>query len=112
MHRKGYHSRCVFIYRSVDPTLPNKFGTTPLIAAAKCNRTHNIKVLMDCKMENTNAFGDDDDGDEDNDAESEQEEELQPRVNINAKDKSSYTALHHAAKRGHLVRTFFSFLDI
>ena len=57
-------------------------------------------------MENTNAFGDDDDGDEDNDAESEQEEELQPRVNINAKDKSSYTALHHAAKRGHLVRSF------
>jgi len=49
--------------------------------------------------------GDDDEDEERGDQEEEEEAELPPRVNINAKDKATYTALHHAAKRGHLVRS-------
>ena len=62
--------------------------TTPLILAAKCGRAHNIHALMELKIT----------------VEIEEGEEIEePQVKINAKNKKTLTALHHAAKKGHVV---------
>ena len=65
--------------------------------AAKQNLPENIKILMECKV----AL------DEDSNEEDEEKEktmdggmQMKPKINIDAKDRSSLTALHHAAKRG------------
>lgn len=62
--------------------------TTPLILAAKCGRAHNIHALMELKIT----------------VEIEEGEEIEePQVKINAKNKKTLTALHYAAKKGHVV---------
>lgn len=62
--------------------------TTPLILAAKCGRAHNIHALMELKIT----------------VETEEGEEIEePQVKVNAKNKKTLTALHYAAKKGHVV---------
>ena len=75
-------------FRGVDPNSNDKSLLTPLIIAAKTGRTHNIKVLMECMITESGEDG----------------EEIQVKqVNINAKNKKKMTALHYAAKEGHMV---------
>lgn len=78
--------------------------------AAKCNRTHNIDVLMSCTIHEDDVDdveNDDSDGETDD---SHKKGTLQ--VNIDAKDKKTLTALHYAAKIGNLVSTGIHFFYI
>ncbi|XP_066916228.1 poly [ADP-ribose] polymerase tankyrase-like [Clytia hemisphaerica] len=93
----------LLISRGADVTIPNGQKLTPLIIAVKCNRVENSSVLMSCKVAQ-NEDSDDGDDDEGEIGEKDKADEanapMKPKININAKDKKSFTALHHAAKRG------------
>ena len=63
---------------------------TPIILAAKLNRVHNIHALMEAKIEV--------------ESEDASEMKLVPQVKIDGKNTKTMTALHYAAKKGHVVR--------
>ena len=76
--------------RGADPNDPGPKGITPFMIACKHGRDEIVKELLTI-------------GNEDVDDAMEDEEENKPKVSMDIKNKHTKSAIHYAAKNGHLV---------